>query len=97
MNKAIAKELLNEYIKELRGKSYSELIKYQGKENIKSFKRVGTDGKEYQFEMYSYIDDKEINSLRVAVSVFRNPVAFFFNSSVSDDFIIDTNNNFIDE
>ena len=72
MNIDEAKEILKDYISELRTKNYKELSKYMGSNNPNLFEKVGSSGEHYHIEMYSFIDDKNIKSLRVVLSIFQD-------------------------
>ena len=92
-----AKEILNDFIKEFKNMSYDELSRYQGKNNIYAVEANGVSGKKYQIEMYSFIEDQNLKSLRVVVTLFKRAIVFpFFNNSLSDDFIILPNGQFLD-
>ncbi len=86
MDKSEAQKLLTDYVSDLKSKTYEDLLKFQGKENIHTFERTAPSGKGYQFEMYSFIDDEKQKTLMVIAHIMENPI--ISRDTVSDSFII---------
>lgn len=84
MNKTEAKEILNEHIRQLREKSYSELLCFL--EHAETREIPGKSGTKYQLEVQVFWDDKPGGNLRVMVSIDDGGWRAFF--PMTDDFMI---------
>lgn len=94
MNNTIAKEIINRKLVLLRKKSYIELCKhYLEQHEYEQF--TGKDGKEYYMKTSAFWDDKPDDILRVWINICDDGWRAFF--PMVECFLIDKNNNFIDE
>lgn len=92
MSRRKAKEIIKHQLKELEGKSYTELKKYIGQYFIKKFE-ITDNRKGYWGDIQVFWDDKENENIRVMGCISYS----FFTSflPVCDSFIITPENKFL--
>lgn len=93
MNKTEAKEILNEHIRQLREKPYSELLNFL--ERGGTHEIPGKSGAEYQLEVQALWDDKPGGNIRVMVSIDDGGWSAVF--PMTGDFIIAPDGTFVGE
>ena len=95
MDKAEAKKILSEKIRELKRSSFQELSQLTDKKNIKTQEVIGKSGTKYQLEIQAMWDDKPGETLRIMVSIDDFGFRAFY--PMTQDFIITPDGSLVDE
>jgi hypothetical protein len=93
MNEQVAQTLIGERMKELRQRSYPELVALIGRQETR--KVVGEDGREYQLETQAFWDSKIGGDVRVMVGADYGGWRAF--KPLVDDFIMASDGSFVGE
>ena len=94
MDKKEAKRIITEQLEKYRSKSYQELIQLIDTEPI-TYELTSNSNTKYQIEIEAFWDDKPNGNMRVIGYIDDGGFRAF--SPLSDDFIKDSNNNFVGE
>jgi hypothetical protein len=93
MDHQVAYALIDGWLKELRLRSYDDLVSLIGHPQTKQVR--GKDGKEYQLEAEVFWDSKKGGDLRVMVTGDDGGWRAF--KPLTDDFIMASDGSFVDE
>ena len=94
MDKKEANQIINEQLKKYRSKTYKELTLLIGAEAI-TYEIPGKNNVKYQIEIQAFWDNKPNGDIRVSGSIDDCGLRAFF--PLTEDFIKDSNNNFVGE
>ena len=93
MNHEVAYSLIDDWIKELRQRTYFELVALIGHPQTKE--AIGSDGKRYQLEAEVFWDDKKGGDIRIMVAADDGGWSAF--KPLTHDFIMAPDGSFVGE